>query len=37
MGADKAYVERDSVADVVRWLCSDASRDVTGQAIRLGA
>ncbi len=37
MGADKAYVERESVADVVRWLCSDASRDVTGQAIRLGA
>ena len=37
MGADKAYVERESVADVVRWLCSDGSRDVTGQAIRLGA
>ena len=37
MGADKNYVERESVADVVRWLCSDASRDVTGQAIRLGA
>ena len=37
MGADKNYVERESVADVVRWLCSDAARDVTGQAIRLGA
>ena len=36
MGADKNYVERESVADVVRWLCSDAARDVTGQAIRLG-
>lgn len=37
MGADKNYVERESIADVVRWLCSDAARDVTGQAIRLGA
>lgn len=37
MGADQAYVERESVADVVQWLCSDASRDVTGQTIRLGA
>lgn len=37
MGAEQAYVERESVADVVQWLCSDASRDVTGQAIRLGA
>ena len=37
MGADKNYVERESVADVVRWLCSDAARDVTGQSIRLGA
>lgn len=37
MGADQAYVERESVADVVWWLCSDESRDVTGQTIRLGA
>jgi NAD(P)-dependent dehydrogenase (short-subunit alcohol dehydrogenase family) len=37
MGADKNYVERETVADVVRWLCSDAARDITGQAIRLGA
>ncbi|HEX2778848.1 MAG TPA: SDR family oxidoreductase [Gemmatimonadaceae bacterium] len=37
MGSDKAYVERESVADAVRWLCSDAARDVTGQTIRLGA
>jgi 3-oxoacyl-[acyl-carrier protein] reductase len=37
MGADKAYVERESIADVVRWLCSTAARDVTGQTIRLGA
>lgn len=37
MGADRNYVERESVADVVRWLCSDGARDVTGQTIRLGA
>lgn len=37
MGADKDYVERESVADAVRWLCSAAARDVTGQTIRLGA
>jgi len=37
MGADARYVERDSVAAVVRWLCSDAARDVTGQVIALGA
>lgn len=37
MGADRNYVERESVADVVRWLCSDAARDVTGQVLRLGA
>ena len=37
MGADRNYVERESVADAVRWLCSDAARDVTGQTIRLGA
>jgi NAD(P)-dependent dehydrogenase (short-subunit alcohol dehydrogenase family) len=37
MGGDQAYVDRESVADVVQWLCSNASRDVTGQTIRLGA
>jgi len=37
MGADRNYVERESVADAVRWLCSEAARDVTGQTIRLGA
>jgi len=37
MGADQAYVERESVADAVQWLSSDGSRDVTGQVIRLGA
>ena len=37
MGADQAYVDRESVADAVQWLVSDGSRDVTGQVIRLGA
>ena len=37
MGGDQRYVERESVADAVRWLSSDAARDVTGQTIRLGA
>jgi NAD(P)-dependent dehydrogenase (short-subunit alcohol dehydrogenase family) len=37
MGANQAYVERESVADVVQWLSSDGARDVTGQVIRLGA
>ncbi len=37
MGADQSYVERESVADAIVWLCSDAARDVTGQTIRLGA
>jgi len=37
MGADQAYVERESVADAVQWLSSDGSRDITGQVIRLGA
>lgn len=37
MGADQSYVERESVAETIRWLCSDAARDVTGQTIRLGS
>ena len=37
MGADQAYVERESVADAVQWLSSDGSRDITGQVIRRGA
>lgn len=36
MGADAAYVERESVAAVVAWLCSAQARDVTGQVLRLG-
>lgn len=30
------YVEREDVAAAVSWLCSDASRAVSGQVIRLG-
>ena len=37
MGADQAYVDRESVADAVQWLSSEGARDVTGQVIRLGA
>lgn len=36
MGADARYVEREEVARVVLWLCSDASRPVTGQVLALG-
>ena len=35
MGDDKAYVERESVADVVAFLASPLARNVTGQAITL--
>jgi NAD(P)-dependent dehydrogenase (short-subunit alcohol dehydrogenase family) len=35
MGSDAAYVSREEVASVVLWLCSDASRVVNGQLIRL--
>jgi len=37
MGPDAAYVEREEVARVVRWLCSEEARSVTGQVVRLGA
>ena len=36
MGTDARYVEREDVARVVVWLCSDASRPVTGQVVALG-
>jgi len=35
MGEDAAYVEREAVAEAVLFLCSSASRNVTGQAIKL--
>ena len=36
MGSDARYVEREEVARVVLWLCSEESRPVTGQIIALG-
>ena len=36
MGESEKYVEREEVAEVVAWLCSDAASAVTGQIIRLG-
>ena len=36
MGAAGPYVERESVAAVVGWLCSEQARDVSGQVLRLG-
>ena len=36
MGADARYVEREDVARMVVWLCSEASRPMTGQVIALG-
>lgn len=36
MGSDAAYVEREDVARVVLWLCSEESRPVTGQVVALG-
>ena len=35
MGKDARYVERSDVAAAVEFLCSDASRAITGQVIRL--
>ncbi|MGZ8457327.1 MAG: SDR family NAD(P)-dependent oxidoreductase [Gemmatirosa sp.] len=36
MGDRADYVSREEVAATVHWLCSDAARAVTGQAVRLG-
>jgi NAD(P)-dependent dehydrogenase (short-subunit alcohol dehydrogenase family) len=36
MGTDARYVEREEVARMVVWLCSDASKPLTGQVIALG-
>ena len=35
MGEGAAYVEREAVAEAVLFLCSPASRNITGQAIKL--
>lgn len=35
MGEKPRYVERDDVASVVLWLCSDAARAVTGEVMEL--
>jgi 3-oxoacyl-[acyl-carrier protein] reductase len=37
MGHDVRYVEREQVADIAVYLCSDAGRAITGQIIRLDA
>jgi NAD(P)-dependent dehydrogenase (short-subunit alcohol dehydrogenase family) len=37
MGKDARYVEREQVADVALYLCSDAAHAITGQMIRLDA
>jgi NAD(P)-dependent dehydrogenase (short-subunit alcohol dehydrogenase family) len=37
MGHDARYVEREQVADVALYLCSDAAHAITGQVIRLDA
>ncbi len=36
MGDDADYVEREELARMVVWLCSDDARRVTGQAVRAG-
>ncbi len=37
MGSNKRYVEREQIADIALYLCSDAARAITGQVIRLDA
>jgi NAD(P)-dependent dehydrogenase (short-subunit alcohol dehydrogenase family) len=37
MGESAAYVEREAVADAILWLCSPASRAISGQVVRLSA
>jgi NAD(P)-dependent dehydrogenase (short-subunit alcohol dehydrogenase family) len=36
MGEDHNYVERETIAAWVLWLCSTASGPISGQVIRLG-
>jgi NAD(P)-dependent dehydrogenase (short-subunit alcohol dehydrogenase family) len=36
MGTDKEYVERETVAAWVLWLCSSVAGPISGQVIRLG-
>lgn len=36
MGSNARYVEREDVARLVVWLCSDASKPMTGQVVSLG-
>jgi hypothetical protein len=36
MGENHTYVERETVAAWVLWLCSVASGPITGQVVRLG-
>jgi len=36
MGDGLRYVERETVADTVVWLCSEAARAITGQVVQLG-
>jgi NAD(P)-dependent dehydrogenase (short-subunit alcohol dehydrogenase family) len=36
MGSDARYVEREEVARIVVWLCSEASKPMTGQVVALG-
>ena len=35
MGKESKFVEREDVSATVAYLCSDASRGITGQVIRL--
>ncbi len=35
MGDDAKYVEREEVAELVAWLCSDTSRPLSGQVLAL--